>query len=278
MRPARARVTELLQRGEDRVERGRSIAHDRDRAGEVAADLGVVDVDVDDGLVGPRARGREVGADREDDVRAGDERRDALVDPRGPDRQRVPVVDRALALPGREDRRLEELGEGGRARRTRRRARRRRRPRPRGVRRRRAGRGRDGDGVGIRGLADVGRGVEQRDGRPTRRTPPAASRSRRVAAVRAAARAIASCTAPGISRGLERALLPRGDRADEVELVVDLVEEAETAADAVRGSPALRSAGRVTTPPTPSPGPSPRCTRRRRGRRTPRPGRPVARA
>ena len=94
-------------------------------------------------------------------------------------------------------------------------------------------RGAPATAFGVGGLADVGRGVEQLDRSPssanasggisisTGRAPPASQPGHRLV------------HRAGDLAGLEHALLPRGDRADEVELVVDLVEEPEVAADAV---------------------------------------------
>ena len=64
----------------------------------MAADLVGVDVDVHDGLVGSRTGRTEVRADGEDHVGVGDQRRDPPVHPGRPHRQRVAVVDGALAL------------------------------------------------------------------------------------------------------------------------------------------------------------------------------------
>ena len=109
-----------------------------------------------------------------------------LVHPRRARVERVAGVEAALALAGGDDRRPAGTRRARRARRWRRRAPRRRRPRSPGARRRRAGRRRASISSGSAATRTRSAGFAQRDRRPTRRTPRAASRSRPAAGARAA--------------------------------------------------------------------------------------------
>ena len=272
------RVTELLQRGEDRVERRRGIADDRrSRPGSGGRSRSASTstwTTVWSGRAPEAAKWVPTARITSASAMSGATRwlTHAVPTDSGWRSSIAP-----LPCAGREDRRLEELGERGQRARTRRRARRRRRPRPAGARRRASAAAATATASGSAASRTSGAGSSSAIS-PTRRTPRAASRSRRARAVRVAAGP--SPRAP--RRGSRAASSARCCHAvigrTRSSWSSHLVEEAEAAADAVRGSPARRSAARVTTPPTPWPGPSPRCTRRRRGRRTPRRAGPSPRA
>ncbi len=98
-----------------------SVAHDGDGRLDVLADLGRVDVDVDDAL-GLRREGRELAGDAVVEARPDGDQQVALVDgvvgghgavhAEHAERERMPAREAAQAHERRGDRRLEELGQG----------------------------------------------------------------------------------------------------------------------------------------------------------------------
>ena len=186
-------------------------------------------------LVGPQAKALHPAADREHHVGGVEDRTHPAVDPHRADRQRVPVVDRALALAGGDDRRLQRFRDGPQ--------------RVRGVAEHHPAAGHD---------QRRRRGGEQ--ARPRVRCPQALAATGSPAPQPAAAvTVVGSAKASGgtsisVGRGRPERHLPErlvhpggdpvrgqhplgplGDRSHEVELVVHVVQQTEVAPDAVAG-------------------------------------------
>ena len=227
----RVGVAALLELGEQQIERGRGVSYHCDRVVEVASDLRGVDVDVHDHRVGRDLAPEEMRAHREDHVGVVEHRLQAPVHPDRTDGERMTIVDRALSLSRGDDARLEELGHRGELC-----ARVAEHHSPAGPDQRsfRPGehRGRPLDVGGVGGEAHVVGPIEQRDvgflGERLRRHLDLHRLA--TAALHSGERFVHGLG--DLPRG-QRPALPRCDRAHEVELVVDLVQQAEALADPV---------------------------------------------
>ena len=198
----------------------------------VAPDLIGIDVEVHELLARAQPEALEPRAHRQHHVGGVEQRAQPAVHPHRADRQRVAVVDRALALARGEHRRLERAPPPPRAPRSRRRARRRRR-------RRSAARSAPAssaaaslsDGVGRCGRLRSRPAARSRR-RSGRRTSRAGSRPRPGAVRPVSMWRKPVRTASGICPASRTRCGPLGDRAHEVELVVHVVQQPEVVADA----------------------------------------------
>ena len=195
----------------------------------VAPDLIGIDVEVHQLLAGLQPHALEARSHCEHDVGGVEHRTEATVHPHRAHRQRVPVVDRALAFARRDHRRLERFRDRDeRGRRVaehdattgddQRRGRRREQRGgllQRGLRRRDAGHRDRRDDIGVRRVAErLGRDLD------LHRAGPAGGHLPERSAHRA-----------GDLTGVEHALRPLRDRAHEIELVVHVVQQPEVVAD-----------------------------------------------
>ena len=225
----RPRADEPVERVAQCCEREPGVARHGHPHRLVPADLVGVGVDLDHRQVGGEAEPLKTGAHREHDVGIVEHRAQPRVVPHRPDHQRVAGVDRALALASRHDERLEQLGDGRALR--------------RGVGEHHSTAGDDqwtlgaGEQAGGFGHAvRIGDGRRGDGGGQDRRVGGVHERLGRCLHVDGAGPAGAHLHERLVDRagqltGLEHPGRPLGDRAHDVELVVDVVEQAEVTPD-----------------------------------------------